>query len=1069
MEVSEFSLQRAPELRCENPTSMVTLCQTCETCTLATKVAITKEWFVRAGEASQRKFLFGIIRRLASVDLLIYTENVLQPTQGKDFIYSRSRINPSLEQDLSTSSSDRALNRNLLLKFMAETWDWFKNGSYWTKTNYTLLLLHMCSQHLLHDVANLIRVLIVRRMRSSSIKEGVSQQEKLGVWEQEGMKKSRIPKQVSPDDPSLMVVPTSFKSTSGVNRYKDFIRSLPVHLSKRILGFLDQKSLLRCALVSQHWRYLATDLQQDLHAERIVQNEAMILQGTSYKGVSVSYAKIQQIHVPRVGEDGNIVPACEKKYQELNPGERLESSYMDIETDQVSLEERNLFCGSYNVLILTGVTDPHRVIHFDGGRFVAVGSVDRKVKLLDMVEMKQVPPLIHGHAGSIRVVHLCEEMGFVFSGSFDLSIRQWDLQTGVCLRIFHGHMKTITCLDLHEDTLVSGSKDCLVKVWNITTGKCFRTFKHKNDVLSVKLNEKYVVSGCEKGLVKIWHTESGILIKTLTAHTGPVKCLSFDQWHLLSGSADGYAMVWSMMGNFQKPLMSLRHPREVLCLEFLYLRAITGCADGKIRVFNVLNGDCLRVMRANSRADPVMSLCIRGNRMVINTPTSVLIFQFEEVSWDYSQESERMDVQKERERYKSAPIRSQPYPYVRAQRMKRVGSSNRKIYQQDEEEYEEGKSRLSHHARSLSARSMKTAQDLHLESLKPATWPDLRNYRRSFAYIDLQPEFYKKPPSARRAQTPGQSSSRAHSRASSAPEMKTRDDSDDESGYGSPGLKSALSQSEEATLKRIKKRGPHTPMSPDQILLKVSTIQNSQQSSVLNSNLENNDRVRDTWGPPILFEDHKTMVTHFKTKVHPNGDYVKILQHIKSSDVPGEVKTQITPFVVKKLGLKLKESLHGPEIKSSIPSPTIVRPQTSWIYRQRKQNVALQRRSSSSAIEGSVKLIGHYTSCEMVQPLKMMMGQSNHVPRQKSTQSKPVVDLNPYREKCGFQLLTVRQLKEFEANKMAEYQAAEAHVLVGRDRESRKAWLMKIKGESIDGFTKHGKIAAPEFGPDVFV
>lgn len=38
------------------------------------------------------------------------------------------------------------------------------------------------------------------------------------------------------DDPSLMVVPTSFQSTSGVRKYKDFIRCLPVHLSKKILG-----------------------------------------------------------------------------------------------------------------------------------------------------------------------------------------------------------------------------------------------------------------------------------------------------------------------------------------------------------------------------------------------------------------------------------------------------------------------------------------------------------------------------------------------------------------------------------------------------------------------------------------------------------------------------------------------------------------------------------------------------------------------------------------------------------------------------------------------------------------
>lgn len=56
--------------------------------------------------------------------------------------------------------------------------------------------------------------------------------------------------------------------------------------------------------------------------------------------------------------------------------------------------------------------------------------------------------------------------------------------------------------------------------------------------------------------------------------------------------------------------------REVLCLEFLYLRIITGCADGKIRIWSVLNGFCLRVMRGNSVSDPVTSLAAASNRFI---------------------------------------------------------------------------------------------------------------------------------------------------------------------------------------------------------------------------------------------------------------------------------------------------------------------------------------------------------------------------------------------------------------------------------------------------------------------
>ncbi|XP_018409135.1 PREDICTED: CMT1A duplicated region transcript 1 protein [Nanorana parkeri] len=1078
MEISELKLRLAPDLRCENRTSKVPICQACQSCLLAAKVAATREWFLRAGENSQRKFLFGVVRRMESADLLVYVGKVIRPALGKDFTYSRSRINPSLVQDLGAASSDRALNRQRLRQFMAETWDWLKNGSYWTKANYALLLLQMCSPNLLHNAANLIHLLIVRRrhphtrleafalVRVSPDVHAKSQEETFGIDEPGHTEETNYSTQ---DDPSLMVVPTSFQSTSGVRKYKDFIRCLPVHLSKKILGYLIKKHLFSCLSVSRHWCYLTKELVLDLEAETLVRNEAMILQGTSYKGVSVSYAKVQPVPVPKVGEDGSILPRVERYYKDVKPGESVEAAYVETETETVFLEERNVFCGSYNVLILTGQGDPHRVIHFDGGKLVAAGSTDRKVKLYDMVEMSQVPPLIQGHSGSIRVVRLCEERGFVFSGGFDLSIRQWNLQTGVCLRIFHGHMKTITCLDVQADVLVSGAKDGHVKVWNITTGKCLRTFKHKEAVLAVKMKDQTVISGCEKGLVKIWNNESGQLCKTLTGHQGAIKCLSFDQWHLVSGGADGNAIAWSMLGTFQKRLMTFRHPKEVTCLEFLYLRVITGCADGKIRVFNFLNGDCLRVMRANSRADPVATMCIRHNRMVINVLTSIMIFQFEEVSWDYSQTSERVDALKERERFNSAPIRVRPYGYVRAQRMKRVGSSNRKLYQMDEEEDVEAKTQLSHHARSLSARSTKRAHDLHMKSLNPATWPELTNYRRSFAYIDLQPEFFKKPPSAYRPQTAGQSIPEVYSRASTAPAMKTKEDSDGESGYGSPGRKSALSMSESAALRRMKRRGRHTPMSPNQILLKVSTIQNLQKTDEIRTNLEHNSRIRDEWGAPASKNEYGNVAAQNSySKESQPVDLSAILEYLKSSAAPVEMRKIMTAFEIRKLNLKMNESIHGPAVRSTIPAPAIVRPQTSFSYRKKQRSSALQRRSTS-AVETTTKQIGLYTSLESLQPTRMIMGQRQERATTKRRVTEQVGSADPYRERAGFQLLTVKQLTEFHAKKMLQHKEVEALTQTMKTKESKKAWLMKIQGKNIDGFTKEGKIAAPEFGPDVYL
>ncbi|XP_009960451.1 PREDICTED: F-box/WD repeat-containing protein 10-like, partial [Leptosomus discolor] len=177
--------------------------------------------------------------------------------------------------------------------------------------------------------------------------------------------------------------------------------------------------------------------------------------------------------------------------------------------------------------------------------------------------------------------------------------------------------------------------------WNLESGRCLRTLKHNSAVWVVKMDGTHVVSGCDRGLVKVWCADRGTLVKTIEGHQGPVKCLSFDQWHLVTGSTDRYVLGWSMLGNLKRCLIAFRHPKEVLSLEFLYLRVISGCADGKIRIFNYLTGSCLKVLMANSRGDPISSFYVAGNRMVINSPTRLLMFQFEDIRWDYTLGADR--------------------------------------------------------------------------------------------------------------------------------------------------------------------------------------------------------------------------------------------------------------------------------------------------------------------------------------------------------------------------------------------------------------------------------------------
>ncbi|NXL45554.1 FBW10 protein, partial [Podilymbus podiceps] len=803
-------------------------------------------------------------------------------------------------------------------------------------------------------------------------------------------------------------VPASLQSPSNVSQSRDFIRCLPPHLSMYILGLLDQKSLSASAAVSRCWAFLAKEVKREHMCQSTVREKILYLQGLCPRGAVSNYAKIVDVTIPQLNEEGDVIEVKDQN-RESKPKEEegnLQAAYRGLQTDTIRLEERNVFCGSYNIRILTEQSDRSRIIHYSGGNLVAVGSAGRKVRLLGMSGTKEVLPLLSGHAGSIKALFLDEKKGFVLSASFDLSIRCWNIYSGACVKIFNGHCGTITCLDLHEERFVSGARDGMVKVWNLESGKCLQTLKHNSAVWVVKMDGTRVVSGCDRGLVKVWCANTGTLIKTLEGHQGPVKCLSFDQWHLVTGSTDGYALGWSMLGNLKRCLIAFRHPKEVLSLEFLYLRVISGCADGKIRIFNYLSGSCLKVLMANGRGDPVSSFCIAENRMVINSPTSLLMFQFEDVKWDYTLEADREMVEK----------KNQPN-----------GTSRRTLQRPKRHNV----SRM--HRRTLETRDAD-------ELMRPHPWSDAEywpanNDHRNYPQLTCGVLFLE---------TDGK---REHGPSLYAPAHPDR---------------------AEATLQHEKRRGPSCPMSPDKFLLTVGMLQNACKSAPVSSREKRTAKGGEAWEPPREHQQHRPeKVQTNKTSLQHKGDQTVQLQRVRLHGDSLTMKRISTPFETKMLQLKLKNSLHGPAVNSSIPAPSVVRPKTCCgLVREKKAHG-----SHGTAIplaEDGVQLIDPFTaSSELIKSTRVMIAEmTNEAVSRRKTSFWPYAAASSLSD-SGFRLLTGKQKEAREAATVARDQAHQTKLMEDQQRARKKAWLRKTKGLAID--SEEGKIAAPELGRNTFI
>ena len=158
-----------------------------------------------------------------------------------------------------------------------------------------------------------------------------------------------------------------------------------------------------------------------------------------------------------------------------------------------------------------------------------------------------------GHENSVTSVRFSPDGKTLASGSYDKTIKLWDLETGQ-FRNLKGHEKSVTSVSFSSDgkTLASGSNDGTIKLWNLETGKEIPThMEHDSSVKSVSFSPdgKTLASGSTDGTIKLWNLETGQFrtVKGYAIHS-TVWSVSFSPngKTLASLSNDGTIKLWNV-------------------------------------------------------------------------------------------------------------------------------------------------------------------------------------------------------------------------------------------------------------------------------------------------------------------------------------------------------------------------------------------------------------------------------------------------------------------------------------------------------------------------------------------
>lgn len=165
------------------------------------------------------------------------------------------------------------------------------------------------------------------------------------------------------------------------------------------------------------------------------------------------------------------------------------------------------------------------------GGLLASGSYDQTVKLWDLASNRLVRSL-DGHRGAVNSVAFDRQGGILASASDDNTVRLWDVTSGRLLRSLEGHSRAVTSVafDPQGGTFASGSQDRTVKLWDVASGRLLRSLGGRQGAInSVTFDPqgRTLASASHDGLVQVWDAINGRLVSFFAGDRGSNLSFSF--------------------------------------------------------------------------------------------------------------------------------------------------------------------------------------------------------------------------------------------------------------------------------------------------------------------------------------------------------------------------------------------------------------------------------------------------------------------------------------------------------------------------------------------------------------
>ncbi len=219
----------------------------------------------------------------------------------------------------------------------------------------------------------------------------------------------------------------------------------------------------------------------------------------------------------------------------------------------------------------------------------------------------------------------------------DKTVKVWNIKTAGCLHSLEGHTAKVVSVSVFPDCrhALSGSFDTTLRVWDIDAGKCISVLKCDSPISTMVLHDdgRHVLAAKDEGCVFVYDIQTHALKGKLEGHTGYVSGIVLAQrgQRVLSVSLDGTLRVWEF-GTF-RCLNVLRTGKNNLTSvdvspDCRY--AFVTSADGFLTVWHLETGEALAGFHARESLSCCAFDLLRGRIIAAGVKGGLYFLQFED-------------------------------------------------------------------------------------------------------------------------------------------------------------------------------------------------------------------------------------------------------------------------------------------------------------------------------------------------------------------------------------------------------------------------------------------------------